>query len=156
MGIILYLNKCAFLFKILNYKLSCFIAIHSCISRIILCYLCIICHNIDNGKIMAQTDLKVVGVMCRRDLYNARTEIHFNIIICYYRYLTMNKGKNYCLADKILIPFIVRINSNCRIAQKCFGTCGRKIDITAAVCQLISEVPEMTCLLLIFNLGVGN
>ena len=146
----------AALIKILNDLLSCLISVHTCILGIIVDYLCIIGHNIDDRQIMTLSDLKVIGVMSGSDLYNARSEIHFNIFISHNGYLSAYQRKNKRLADDILISFIVGIYCNSCIAQQSFGTCCCKLNIAAAVLEGIAQMPEMACLILISNLRIGK
>ena len=98
MAVILYLNESAFLFKVFNYLLSCFVSVHSCILRVIVNDSCIVVHYVDNREVVAQTYFKVVRVMCRSYLNNACTEVHLNIIIGNDRDFTVYDRKDNCLA----------------------------------------------------------
>ena len=118
--------------------------------------MCIVCKCINNLKVVSEANLKVVRVMGRCDLNAACSEIHFNIVIGNYRDLSVNDRKNKRLADNILVSFIIRVNCNCGIAEHCLGSCRCKLKIAASVLERIAKMPEVTCLILIFNLGVRN
>ena len=154
MAVIFYFNQCSFSFKVINDSLSCFISVHSGIFRIIVCDFSVISHDIDNFKVMTKSYFKVVRVMGRSNLYNACTKVHFNIIICNDRYFSVNDRKNNCFADQIPVAFIIRIYCNSGIAKQCFRTCCCKFKILVCILDFVAKMPEMTCLVFIFNLGV--
>ena len=94
--------------------------------------------------------------MRRSDLYNARTEVCFNIIIGNDRNFTVNYREDNCFADKILVTLVSRVYSNGCIAEESFGTCCGKLDISAAAGKGIAEMPEMTCLIFVIYFRIGN
>ena len=53
MAVVLNLYKSTLRLKILYYRLSRLIAVHSCVLRIIVNNLRILCHNIDDRKLMS-------------------------------------------------------------------------------------------------------
>ena len=103
---------------------------------------------------MALTNLKVVGVVGRSNLNYTCTEVHFNVFVCNNGDFTVNKRNDKCLADNVLVSFILGVNCNSSIAKHSFGTCGSKFKITASVLEGVLDVPEMACLFLVFNLGI--
>ena len=82
-------KKCAFCFQIRYDCFSCLITIHTGIFWIIFYNLSIIGQDIDHFKIMTQSHLKIVRIMCRSDFYNTGTKFHIYIIICDDRNLTV-------------------------------------------------------------------
>ena len=52
----------------------------------------IVIHNIDFRQVMTFADLKVVGVVRRRNLDNAGTKLHVDVRICHNRNLSLDKG----------------------------------------------------------------
>ena len=76
---------------------------------------------------MSHTDFKIIGVMSRRNFNNTRTEIRFNIFVRHNGYFAVNKRKNKGFADKVLIPFVVRVNRDRSISEQRFGAGGRKL-----------------------------
>ena len=67
---------------------------------------------------MAQTHLKVVGIVRGRDFNRAGTEIYLNVIVRNNGYLTVNERKYKRFTYNILISFIIRIYRNGGIASK--------------------------------------
>ena len=156
MAVILNFNKSTFSFEIGNDSFSRFVSVHSGIFRIIINNFCIGCHHIDNRKIMAKTDFKVVRIVSRRDFNDTCSEFDINIIIRNNRDFTVNDRKNNFLAYIFFISFIIGINCDCSITEESFRSCCGKIQIFITVRKLISQMPEMSCLILIFNLCIGN
>ena len=156
MRIVLNLNDSALFFEVLNDRLTSFHSVHSGILAPFGLDVCVVCKCINYFKVMSEANLKVVRVMSRCDLNAACSEVHFNIVIGNDRDLSVNDRKNKCLADDILVSFIVRVNCNCGIAEHCLGSCRCKLKIAASVLKRITKMPEVTCLILIFNLGVRN
>ena len=150
------LYKVSALFKLFNNGFSALITIHTLILAGIFVHLAVLGQNIDNGKIVAQTDLKVVGVVSGCDFNNACSEIYFNIIIGNNRNFFINNRKNNLFADYVFVSFIIRVNSNSGIAEHCFGSCCGKLNIAAAVCKRISYMPKRAVKLFILNLCVRN
>ena len=154
MAVFLDFYECAFLFEVFYYLLSCSISVHTCICRIVVNDSSIVVHNIDNRKVMTETYFKVVRVVCRSYLNNACSEVHFNVVISYDRYLSVNEREDNRLAYEVFIALVSRIYSYGSISEKCLRTCCCKLEISVAVLYLIAEVPEMTCLILVCDLSV--
>ncbi len=152
--VILCLHQRPFRLQILYNSLPGLIAVHPRIFLILLHDPCILCENVDYGKVVTQPHLKVVGVVCRRDFYDAGSKFHIHIIVCHQRDFPVDNGQDQCLAHQILISLIFRVHRHCRIAQQRLGTRRGKIDVSAAIRKGIAQVPEMPFLILIFHLGV--
>ena len=156
MNVLLGLYKRAFLFKVGNNSFSCLVSVHSGVSGVVGCYFRVVCKHVYYRQVVSQSYLKVVRVVRRSDFNHAGSEIHFNVFVRHNRYLTVNNRQNKSFAHKVSVSFIVRVYRNGGISEQCFGSCGCKLKITAAVRERIAQVPEMTCLLLVFNLSVRN
>ena len=156
MAVILNLDERALRLEVFDNGLSRFISVHARIFRIVIGNLRIICEDIDHRKIVTKSDLKVIRVMGRCNFDNARSEVYFNIIIGNNGDLPVDYREYESLADYILISLIVRVDRNGCVAQKGFGSGGCKLKVSAAVLERIAQMPEVTRLILIFNLGVRN
>ena len=104
----------------------------------------------------ALTNLKVVRVMARRDLYSARAEIHFNIFIGNDGDLPSDNGNNNVFTNEIGITRIVGINGDTGIAEYGFGPCGGAGDGIASVGRKIADMPQIAGFFFKFNLSVGD
>ena len=105
---------------------------------------------------MAQTDLEVVRVMRGGDLNDTGSEVYLDIIIGDNGYLSVDKRQDERLADDVLISFIVRVDGDGGIAEQGLGSGRCKLKIAASVLERIAKMPEVTRLLLIFDLGVRD
>ena len=156
MVIILDLDESALSLKVLDDSLSRLVSVHAGVFRIVVDYLCVIGQDIDNGQVMAQTDLKVVRVMRGGYLNDTGTEVYLDIIIGDNGYLAVDYGQDERLADDILISFIIGVDGNSGIAEQGLGSGRCKLRIAASVLERIAKMPEVTRLILIFDLGVGD
>ena len=106
---------------------------------------------------MTASNLKVVRIMCRCDLYTAGSEFFVNILISNYRDLSVCKRQLQHLANQILVSLIFRIYCNCSITQKCLRTCGCDLNETSFLSyDGIIDVPEKSVLVLMHNLCIRN
>jgi hypothetical protein len=64
--------------------------------------------------------------------------------------------KHAILADEILISFVLGVNCNRSIAKESFGTGGSNLNESSATYEGILDVPEMTILLYVINLGIRD
>ena len=156
MVIVLDLHQSALCLQIFYNCLSRLIAIHAGILGICVYDLGIIRHHVDNFQVVPQTNFKVVRVVRRCDLYHAGSEVHLHIVICYNGNFTVYQRQDQSLAHQILVPFIIRVYCYGSIAQQSFRTGGRQFQIAAAILERIAQVPEVTSLVLIFYLCIGN
>ena len=151
------LHEQAQVFELLYDRFSRFITVHTLVLSAICVDRRIIVHDVDLRKIMTLADLKIVRVMCRRDLYATGTELFINIRICHNRDLAVYDWQDQCLSDQILITLILRIDCNSGIAKHRFRTGGRDLNISAFfACDRIFNMPEMSGLLLMLYFGIGN
>lgn len=135
MVIILDLDESALSLKILDDSFSRLVSVHAGVFRIVVDYLCVIGQDIDNGQVMAQTDLEVVRVMRGCYLNDTGTEVYLDIIIGDNGYLAVDYGQDERLADDILISFIIGVDGNSGIAEQGLGSGRCKLKIAASVLE---------------------
>ena len=76
MVIILNLDESTLSLKILDDSFSRLVSVHAGVFRIVVDYLCVIGQDIDNGQVMAQTDLEVIRVMRGSYLNDTGSEVY--------------------------------------------------------------------------------
>ena len=105
---------------------------------------------------MALADLKVIRVMGGCDFDRAGSEFHIDILVRHNRNLFVDQRKNNCLTHQVFIPLIIGMNRDGGIAEHRLGT--RRRNLKRIVCpdDRITDMPEMACLLLVFDLGIGE
>ena len=144
-------------FEIGYHSLSRFISVHTrVLAAVLLVDRSVVVHDVEYRQVVAQSHLVVVGVMSRGDLYNAGSEVHFNILVGDDRYLSVGERQLHGLADNVLVSLVVRVNRNRRIAEKRFGTRGGDLHEAAAVGERVVDMPEVTLLLLVLALYVRD
>ena len=116
----------------------------------------VICKATDNRKIATLTDFKVVRIVCRSDFNNTRSLFHICVFITNNRDFLVKERKDYMTAVEVLVTLIVLVDGNSSITEHCFGTGCCDFKVLACFLNLIEQVPEMTVLLLVFNLGIRN
>ena len=104
----------------------------------------------------ALTYLVVVRVVRRSDFYNARALFHVGVLVAYDRDFLVDKRQNNMTAVKVLVALVVLVDCNGGIAEHCFGTCRGDFKHLACFLNFIKNMPEMSLLLLVFDLSVGN
>ena len=122
-SVILDLNKKSHLVKLFNDLLTCFVTVKTVKLAAVFVDGGIIVKDIDLGKIVALSYLKVIRVMRGCDLNNTCSEGHVNIAVGNDRDLSVYERKPECLSNKILVSFIFGINSHGGITEHCLGTC---------------------------------
>ena len=155
-GIILDFYDCALFFKIFNDRLSRFHSVHSGVLAPFGFNVSVIGKGVNYLKVMPQTDLEVIRIMSRSNLNTACSEVHFNIFIRNDGNLPVDDRQNKRFADNILVSLVVRVDGNGSITEHCLRSCCCKLEVTASVLERIAKMPEVTCLILVFNLSVGD
>ena len=98
-GIVLYFYQKPHLVQFFYNGCSCRIALHACKTSTVFVDGRVIVHHINNGQIVPLAHFKVVGVVCRRNLYNTRTKFHVNIVVGNDGHLPVHNGKHHLPAD---------------------------------------------------------
>ena len=141
--------------KVCHHLLSCLVAIHACILASELIYGCIIVQYIYLLKIVTLSNLEVVRVMCRCDLYTSCSKLLVNIWICDNRDLSVCKWQLQHLSYYICVSLIVRIYCNGCISEKCLRSCGCYLHKSSRLSNYrIVDMPEESVLLLMYNLSI--
>ena len=106
---------------------------------------------------MAFSNLKVVRVMCRCDLYAAGSEFLVNIGIRNDRDLTVYDRKQQLLSDDVFVTLIIRVYRNRRITEHRLRSGRRDLHKSAFLADdRIVDMPEKSILLLMFYFRVRN
>ena len=156
MGMRLYFHKVSLFFQIFDDRFSCFIAIHSRIFSALFIDRRIIVHDVDLRQIVAFSNLKVIRVMCRRDLHGSGSEFFVYIIIRNNRNLFVYKRKQNRLAYNIFIPLVIRMYCDRGIPEHRLRTCRRDLKETVCSDDRIFDMPEMSVLFLVLYFRVGQ
>ena len=110
----------------------------------------------DNIKVMAQADLKVIGVVRRGHFDRTGTEADLAVFIAHNGNLAVHDGQNAGLADEVLELFVVRVDGHAGVAHHGFRAGRGNDDIAGAVRERIPDIPEMAGLVNVFDFRVGE
>ena len=154
--VLLHAHKEAALLKILYDGLAGVVSVHSGVFGVVGDDFCVVGENVDDGKLVAQTHLEVVGVVGGGDFHNAGAEFHINIFVGNNRDFSAYKGQNEGFADIIGVAPVLGVHRNGGIAEEGFRAGGGKLKPAGAVGKGIAQVPEVTRLILVLNLRVGD
>ena len=105
-------------------------------------------------QIVPSTNLKVIWIVCRCDLYNARTKLHIHVFIGYNGNRLVLYRQYHHLAHNILVSLIIGVDSHSRVAKHRFGSCRCNNYTTIAVFKRIFNVIEFSLLLFVLNLQI--
>ena len=105
---------------------------------------------------MPQPYLKVIGVMGGGDFNHTGAKIHFYIAVCHNGNLTAHQRQDYRFTNQRLIPLVIRVNRQRRIAQQRLWAGGGDFQIAATIRQGITNVPEMAVVFFIFYLRIRD
>ena len=108
----------------------------------------------DNRKVMTKSDLKVVLVMCRRNLNNTRALCHICVLVAYNRNFLIEKRQNNVTAVKMRISRVIAVYCNRSIAEHCLGTCRCKLKLFACFLNCVEKMPEIRVFFLVLNLCI--
>ena len=156
-GMGLYLHKVSLLLQILHHGLSGLVAVHACVfSTILLIDGGVVVHDIDLRQIVALSDLKVVGVVGRRDLHRSGSELLIHIVVRHNGDLPVSQGEQTFFAHKVFVALVIRMYRDGCVSQHGLRTCGRDLQVIVSSHDGILDVPEMSLLLLMLYLRVGE
>ena len=111
---------------------------------------------------MTLSYLEIVRVMSGCDLNYARSEVFLYVAVGNDRYLPVYKRKPYISAYYIRISLILRVNCYSSITEHGLGTGSSKLQESylgyrsVSLDKRILDMPEMSLLLLIINLSIGD
>ena len=141
--------------KVCHHLLSCLVTVHTCVLAAKLVDGRVIVQYIDLLKVMALSNLEIVRVMGRCDLYTACSKLFVNVWICDDRDLSVCERQLQHLSHYICISLIVRIYGNGCISEKCLRSCCCYLDKSSRLPNYrIVDVPEIAVLLLVDNLCI--
>ena len=151
------LHQKAKLVQILYHGFSCFVTIHAGVFTTQLIDGSIIIHDVYFRKVVSLSNLEVVRVMCRCDLYASGTKFFINILIGNNRDLSVCERKLQHFANNVFVTVIIRVYCNCSISKKCFRTCCCNFhEFSFFSNNRVIDVPEKSVLILMLNLCIGN
>ena len=99
MGVLFYFYQEPHLIQLFYNGSSRRIALHPCKASAVFIDSRIIVHHIDNRQIVALAHFKIVGVMCRRNLYHTGSKFHIHISVVDNGHLPVHNREHHLSAD---------------------------------------------------------
>ena len=110
-----------------------------------------------HGQIMAPPDLKIIEVMCGRDLDGARSLFGIGIFIGHHWNGTAQQRQDHALADQILEARIIRMHGNGRITQHgLWPRCRHHQEAPRHAFHRVAHIPQAALHFLAFDFQIGN
>ena len=156
MAVRLHLYQISAGFQVGDNLLSGLVAVETLILSAVFVDLAVVVQHPDDLQIVAQTHLKVVGVVGGGHLDAAGAEVHLGVIVSDNGNFLIHQGQNDHLAHDVLVALVVGVDAHAGVAQHGLGTGGCHDHLTGAVSQRVADVPQMTGLVHILHLGVGQ
>ena len=114
----------------------------------------VVVHHANLLQPVALADEEVVRVVRGRDLHAAGAEFLIHILVRDDRNLPPDERKDQRLAHEPGIALVVRADGDGGVAQQRLRTRGGDDDIAVRILDGITDMPEMTGLFLVLDLGV--
>ena len=152
----LHLHQISARFQIGDDLLSGLVAIETLILSAVFVDPAVVVQHPDDLQIVAQTHLKVVGVVGGGHLNAAGAKVHLGVIVSDDGDFLIHKGKNDHLAHDVLVALVVGVDAHAGVAQHGLGTGGRHDHLAGAVGQRVADVPQVAGLVHILHLSVGQ
>ena len=153
---IFYLYQESLFLKVAYYGVSRRISVHAGILSAVFVDGSVVVHNVDNRQIVSLSHFEVVGIVSRRDLYCAGTEIFFYVSIRYNGDKSAYERQNKVFAYQFFVSRIGGMYGNRSVTQNSFRSRGGDYDFAAAVFERITYVPKVGFGRLVFDFCVGN
>ena len=139
-----------------HHRLAAGVAVHSLVFSGVLVHGAVIADAADDLQIVPQAHLEVVGVMGGGHLHGAGTEAYLAVIVAHDGDLAVHNGQDAGLADQVLEFLVLRVHRHAGIAEHGLRPGGGDHDVTAAVRQGVTDIPQIAGLIGVLHLGVGQ
>ena len=148
------LDQVALRLQICHHRLAAGVAVHSLVFSGVLVHGAVIADAADDLQIVPQAHLEVIGVMGGGHLHGAGTEAYLAVIVAHDGNFAVHNGQDAGLADQVLELLVLRVHRHAGIAEHGLRAGGGDHDVTAAVRQGVTDIPQIAGLIGVLHLGV--
>ncbi len=146
-GVGLDLLKQAERLEVRNHELTCREAIEAAILlRHFVVERRVLVEDVDERQVVPLADVVVVEVVPRSDLHAAGAERRIGVVVTDDRNQALGQRQPDLLADQVLVTLVRRIHCDCGVAEHRFRASRRDHEMTAAIRERITQVPQLTLL----------
>ena len=119
-------------------------------------HVAIVGKHTDDGQVMTQAHLKVVGVVSRGDLDHAGALGHIGVLITDNGDLFVQQGQHHMAAVEMGIAGVLAVDSHSGITQHGLRTGSSQLQHLAGLLDRVEQMPEVAVLLLILHLCIRD
>ena len=156
MSIGLDLLHIALLFKILDDRRPALQPVHAAVLAGVLVHPALVVDDADDGQIVPETELEIVGIVRGGDLHRAGAEAYLDIIVRDDGDDPVRQRQTEHAPHISRHALVLGIDRDRGVAEHGLGTGGRDGERTVAVRKRIAVIPQVGLLLSIFDFRVGE
>ena len=154
MGVVLHFDEIALRLQVSHNGFPGLVPVHAFVLTAQGIDLALVVQHPDDLQVMPQAHLEVVGIMGRRHLHAAGAEFHFGIVIGHHRDGLIQQGQDHILAHNGSVSIVVGVDADTGVTQHGFRPGSRHHNLSGAVLQRVTDMPQMAGLIHILNLRV--
>ena len=154
MGVRLYLFQIPLRLQVLDDGTAAFHSVHTAVLARFLVHLALVVYDADDGQIVTQTQLEVVGVVCGRDLDRARAEAHLDIVVRHDGYHPVGERQTEHPADIRAHLLVLGVDGDGGVAEHGLGASRRYGDAALSVNEGIAVIPQVGLLFVVVDFRV--
>ena len=119
-------------------------------------HVAVVSEHAHDGQVVAQTDLKVVGVVGGGDLHDTGALGHIGVLIADDGDFLVQQGQHHMAAVQMGVAGILTVDGHGGIAQHGLGAGGGQLQHLAGLLDRVQQMPEAAVLLLVLHLGIRD
>ena len=114
-------------------------------------------HDGGHRQVVPQAHLEVVGIVSRRDLHSAGSELGVDVVVRDDRDLTPGERMIESGADEVLVALVLGMDRHCGITEHRLDASGRDDDVRLVVVErAVAQGNQLTLDVLELHLDVGD
>ncbi len=150
------LHQIALLLQVADNGLAARIAVQPGVGAAVFVDSAVIPDNADDLQIVPLAHLKVVWVVGGGHLHRTGSEADLTVLVPHNGNLPVHNGQYAGLSNQVLKPLVLRVHGYAGVAHHGFRPGGGDYQVAGAVGQRIADMPQVTGLVLILHLRIGE
>ena len=138
-----YISQRPVFLQLLNHSLPRRESVHTGIRARRRAHFAVIRHDIDFRQLVPLANLKVVGIMRRRNFHRAGSKLAVHHLVGNDGYLAVHQRQQRLLANQLLVSFVFRMHGHSRVAKHGFRPRSRHHEKFLATHDRIFDMPEV-------------
>ena len=150
------LHKIPLFLQVLHDLLAALVAVHSMVRSAVFIDSTIVADAADHLQMVPLAHLKVIGIVGGGHLHCAGSKAQLHVIVCHNGDLPVHDGQDAGLSDQVPKPLVLWVHGNAGVSHHRLRTGGGHHQIAGAIRERVANMPEMTRLVHILHLRVGE